>query len=79
MAEKFPTAQSPEKKPEEMTPAELVEKIRVLKQELQVLLATPDTDVLANLRKIEIPRKYNDIALYEMQRQKLLLSHPEEE
>lgn len=79
MTEKFPPLKSSEKKPEEMTLAELVEKIRVLKQELEVLLATPDTDVLANLRKIEIPRKYNDIALYEMQRQKLLLPHPEEE
>lgn len=79
MAENFPSAPSPEKKLEEMTLAELEQKIAVLTRELQVLLATPDPAALEKLGIIEIPRKINERALYEMQRQKLLLPHPEEE
>lgn len=79
MAENFPSAPSPEKKLEEMTLAELEQKIAVLTRELQVLLATPDPAALAKLGIIEIPRKINERALYEMQRQKLILLQPPKE
>ncbi|MFZ3031597.1 MAG: hypothetical protein WA082_01025 [Candidatus Moraniibacteriota bacterium] len=79
MTEKLPTTKSPEKKLEDMTLAELEQKIAVLTEELRVLLATPDKDVLARLRIIEIPRKINEIAPYEMQRQRLLFPDPEQE
>lgn len=79
MAEKFLTTKSPEKKLEDMTLAELEQKIAVLTEELRVLLATPDKDVLARLRIIEIPRKINEIAPYEMQRQRLLFPDPKQE